>query len=40
IKESLVDMPGIKIQNGDIAPFVIKQINSDRYVGKCPFISN
>ncbi|HDR5825470.1 TPA: SDR family oxidoreductase, partial [Bacillus anthracis] len=32
IKESLVDMPGIKIQNGDIAPFVIKQINSDRYV--------
>ena len=26
-------MPGIKIQNGDIAPFVIKQINSDRYVG-------
>lgn len=40
IKESLVDMPGIKIQNGDIAPFIIKQINSDRYVGKCPFISN
>ncbi|MDD0817471.1 NADH-flavin reductase [Bacillus sp. MB353a] len=40
IKESLVDMPGIKIQNGDIAPFVIKQINSDKYVGKCPFISN
>ena len=40
IKESLVDMPGIKIQNGDIAPFVIKQINSDRYVWKCPFISN
>ena len=40
IKESLVDMPGIKIQNSDIAPFVIKQINSDRYVRKCPFISN
>ncbi|MEF7655068.1 SDR family oxidoreductase [Bacillus thuringiensis] len=40
IKESLVDMPEIKIQNGDIAPFVIKQINSDRYVRKCPFISN
>ncbi|OTX85747.1 SDR family oxidoreductase [Bacillus tropicus] len=40
IKESLVDMPGIKIQNGDIAPFVIKEINSERYVGKCPFISN
>lgn len=40
IKESLVDMPGIKIKNGDIAPFVIKQINSERYVGKCPFISN
>ncbi|TPV47357.1 SDR family oxidoreductase [Bacillus dicomae] len=40
IKESLVDMPGIKIQNGDIALFVIKQINSGRYVGRCPFISN
>ncbi|WP_377865625.1 SDR family oxidoreductase [Bacillus sp. R86525] len=40
IKESLVDMPGIKIQNGDIAPFVIKQINSETYVGKCPLISN
>lgn len=40
IKESLVDMQGIKIKNGDIAPFVIKQINSERYVGKCPFISN
>ncbi|WP_434683255.1 SDR family oxidoreductase [Bacillus sp. PM5] len=40
IKESLVDMPGIKIQNGDIAPFVIKEINSERYVGKYPFISN
>ncbi|PGW24609.1 SDR family oxidoreductase [Bacillus cereus] len=40
IKESLVDMPGMKIQNSDIAPFVIKEINSKRYVGKCPFISN
>ncbi|MCH4566143.1 SDR family oxidoreductase [Bacillus sp. ES1-5] len=40
IKKSLVDMPGIKIQNGDIAPFIIKQINSEKYVGKCPFISN
>ncbi|CAM4157705.1 SDR family oxidoreductase [Bacillus paramycoides] len=40
IKESLVDMPGIKIKNGDIAPFVIKQINSEKYVGKCPLISN
>ncbi len=40
IKESLVDMPGMKIQNGDIAPFVLKQINSKTYVAKCPFISN
>jgi putative NADH-flavin reductase len=40
IKESLVDMPGIKIQNGDIALFVIKQMNSGLYVGKFPFISN
>lgn len=40
ITESVVDMPGIKIQNGDIAPFAIKQINSGTYVGKCPFIAN
>ncbi|PFD87619.1 NADH-flavin reductase [Bacillus anthracis] len=40
IKESLVDMPGMKIRNSDIAPFVIKEINSERYIGKCPFISN
>ena len=26
-------MPGIKIQNGDIALFVIKQMNSGLYVG-------
>ncbi|KFN02461.1 NADH(P)-binding family protein [Bacillus clarus] len=40
VKESLLDLPGIKIQNGDIAPFVIKQINNDAYIQKCPFISN
>ncbi|AJH75253.1 3-beta hydroxysteroid dehydrogenase/isomerase family protein [Bacillus cereus ATCC 4342] len=40
IKESLVDMPGMKIRNSDIAPFVIKEINSEGYIGKCPFISN
>lgn len=40
IKESLVDMPGMKIRNSDIAPFVIKEINSERYIGECPFISN
>ncbi|EMA6344007.1 SDR family oxidoreductase [Bacillus cytotoxicus] len=40
IKENVVDVPGIKIQNGDIAPFVIKQIKDRIYVQKCPFISN
>ncbi|PEE39749.1 SDR family oxidoreductase [Bacillus pseudomycoides] len=40
IKESIRDLPGIKIQNGDIAPFVIKQINDEMYRRKCPFISN
>ncbi|MBO1625475.1 SDR family oxidoreductase [Bacillus arachidis] len=40
IKESLIDLPGIKIQNGDIAPFVIKQIQDEMYSWKCPFISN
>ncbi|PEU16674.1 MULTISPECIES: SDR family oxidoreductase [unclassified Bacillus (in: firmicutes)] len=40
VKESLVDLPGIKIQNGDIAPFIIKQMNDDTYNRKCPFISN
>lgn len=40
IKESLRDLPGITIQNGDIAPFIIKQIHDEMYSGKCPFISN
>ncbi|KEK22445.1 SDR family oxidoreductase [Bacillus gaemokensis] len=40
IKESIVDLPGMKIKNGDIAPFIIKQINDDTYKQKCPFISN
>ncbi|MDZ5610600.1 SDR family oxidoreductase [Bacillus pseudomycoides] len=40
IKESLRNLPGIKIQNGDIAPFVIKQIHDEMYSKKCPFISN
>ncbi|WP_459503435.1 SDR family oxidoreductase [Bacillus sp. C1] len=40
IKESLKDLLGIKIQNGDIAPFVINQINNDMYSKQCPFISN
>ncbi len=39
-KESLRDLPGIKIKNGDIAPFVIKQIHDAMYSRKCPFISN
>ncbi len=40
IKESLTDMPGMKIYNGDIADFLIRQISSPLYVRKCPFIAN
>ncbi|MEY8348231.1 SDR family oxidoreductase [Bacillus cereus] len=40
IKESLRDLSGITIQNGDIAPFVIKQIQDEMHIGRCPFISN
>lgn len=40
IKESVIDLMGIKIQNGDIASFLIQQINDDTYNRKCPFISN
>ncbi len=40
IKEILTDMPGSKITNGDIAGFIIKQIESPNYIYKAPFISN
>lgn len=40
IKENLVDMPGTKITNQDIAAFIISQINDLQYVRKAPFISH
>jgi len=40
IKESLRDIPGLKIYNSDIADFLIKQIASPLYIRKCPFIAN
>ncbi len=40
IKENLVDMPGTKITNQDIAAFIISQINNLQYVRKAPFISH
>ncbi|MDM5188791.1 SDR family oxidoreductase [Bacillus sp. DX4.1] len=40
LKEGVKDMPGLKIQNGDIAPFLINQVNNPTYIRKCPFISN
>lgn len=40
IKVKLTDMPGSKITNGDIAGFIIKQIESPKYIYKAPFISN
>lgn len=40
IKESLTDMPGIKITNTDIADFIINQISDKKYIRKTPFIAN
>lgn len=40
LKEDLKDMPGTKITNGDIATFIINQIEDLKYVKKAPFISN
>lgn len=40
IKESLTDMPGTKITNGDIATFIVNQIKNPKYIQKAPFISN
>lgn len=40
IKESLIDMPGTKITNQDIAAFIVSQINARTYVHRAPFISH
>lgn len=40
IKENLSDMPGTKINNQDIATFIINEIENQKYVHKVPFISN
>jgi len=40
IKEHLTDMPGSTIRNGDIATFLLQQIDNDSYIHKAPFISN
>lgn len=40
IKESLENPPGTKVDNIDIADFLIKQISSNDYIKACPFISN
>lgn len=40
IKENLTDMPGTKITNGDVASFIIDQIDNSNYIRKAPFISN
>ncbi|MGM7636537.1 NAD(P)-dependent oxidoreductase [Bacillus sp. Hm123] len=40
IKESLTDMPGVKINNTDIASFIIRQIKEKEYIHKTPFIAN
>jgi len=40
IKVDLIDMPGISIQNGDIASFLIGQIADKRHIKCTPFIAN
>ncbi|RHW36735.1 NAD-dependent epimerase/dehydratase family protein [Lysinibacillus yapensis] len=40
IKENLVNMPGTKITNRDIAAFMINEIEKPKYIQKAPFISN
>lgn len=39
IKESLECVPGTKIDNMDIADFLINQITKEQYIKCCPFIS-
>jgi len=38
-KESLKCVPGTKIDNMDIADFIINQITKEDYIQRCPFIS-
>ncbi len=40
LKESILDMPGTKITNQDIATFIINQITSSKYIHKAPFVAN
>lgn len=40
VKEDLRDMPGVKIENMDIARFIINQVKDKKYVRSTPFISN
>jgi putative NADH-flavin reductase len=40
IKESFQDMPGLKVNNQDIATYIVKHIKNHKYVHKGPFISN
>lgn len=39
VRENLIDMPGSKITNGDIARFLIAQINETTYYRQSPFIA-
>jgi putative NADH-flavin reductase len=40
IKISLKDCPGRKISTGDLAVFLVRQLDDDKYIRKAPFISN
>lgn len=37
---NLYDMPGMKMTNADIADFLVGQVSDQRYIRRCPFISN
>lgn len=40
VRESVSDMPGYGIRNGDIAHFLVRQLPDRTYVHQTPFISN
>ncbi|MCQ4086542.1 NAD(P)-dependent oxidoreductase [Saccharibacillus sp. JS10] len=40
IKANLDKMPGNRIYNGDVARFLVNQIEEDEYIHRCPFIGS
>lgn len=40
VKESLICVPGTKINNRDLAGFIIREIEDKRYIYCCPFVAS